>query len=139
MAGYILRNLLACFDSSAYADRIAASHALSEIVKFSKDEDIVKQVSAKLVDVITGKYFIGKEQIVKSLTLMMRDEMIEIDRQQYLDKITPQIKSKNLDLAYRNCLLKSLSVSMPAGGSESLFEILKEQLEEALREIVDSS
>lgn len=49
------------FDSSAYADRISASQAFAQIVKYSKDEDLVKQTSSKLLSIITGKYFSGKE------------------------------------------------------------------------------
>lgn len=57
MAPYILTQLIQTFDSSSYADRISSSLAFAEIVKYSNDEDLVKQTAIKMLAIITGKYF----------------------------------------------------------------------------------
>jgi hypothetical protein len=38
----------------------------------------------KLVDVITGKYFMGKEKIVGHFCELMQEELIEIDKASFV-------------------------------------------------------
>lgn len=105
LANSILVHLTASFDSSSYADRISASVAFSKIIKHSKDEQAVDLAYKKMLEVIAGKYFGGKEQILKAFTQMMQDDMLEINKVEYVEAVMPQVSSTKLDPAYHNQLL----------------------------------
>lgn len=91
LASEIVSEVSLNLDSVAYKDRIAASVAFKEIVPFCKDENLVQETVEKLQQLIFGKYFMGKEEIVDSVTEMLVDDLIEVKREIYVQNILPQL------------------------------------------------
>jgi len=84
LAAHILNRVTEAFESSQYADRVSASISFGKIIKFSKDELAIESASNKMLEVICGKYFGGKEQILKAMTDMMEDDLLEINKVEYV-------------------------------------------------------
>lgn len=124
LAPEIVTEIKVSIDSVAYKDRIAASMAFKEIVPFCKDEVLVHETVEKLLQLIYGKYFIGKEQIVESVTEMLTEDLIEIKGAVYVQNVLPQLQNLKLEAAYRNKLLKSLKPSLGQQSNSALFDIL---------------
>jgi hypothetical protein len=85
---------------------------------------------------IFGKYFMGKEEIIDSVTEMLVDDLIEVKRDIYVQNILPQLQNTKLEPAYRNKLLKSLKPTLGQQGSSILFDVLIGQLADALQKVV---
>jgi len=89
LASQILVKVTEAFDSSQYSDRVSASMSFGKIIKFSKDETAVDSATQKMLEVIAGKYFSGKEQILKAMFEMMENDLLDINKVQYVQAIMP--------------------------------------------------
>lgn len=64
-------------DSSSYDDRVAASQAMTEASQKLSDEDMhgnptLQEVIAKMQELIAGKYFNNKEQVVEGFMAIVK-------------------------------------------------------------------
>lgn len=70
----LIKDLL---DSSSYDERVAASQAMTEVSQKLSDEDIrgnpiLQEVIAKMQELIAGKYFNNKEQVVEGFMSIVK-------------------------------------------------------------------
>lgn len=65
--------------------------ALKDIVSYCKDENLVSITVDKLLQLVYGKYFQGKELILEQLTSMLTQDLIEIKTDIYVPNILPQL------------------------------------------------
>jgi hypothetical protein len=104
-------------DSSSYDDRVAASQAMTEVSQKLSDEDIrgsavVNEVIVKMQELIAGKYFNNKEQVVEgfmSLVKIARLWSVPEFANKFVGEICFKQIEKNIDgkLGYKNQIIKS--------------------------------
>jgi len=69
--GPIMTEIANAFDSQSYTERISAMNAFQAFIPLTNSEEFVSKVMVKVMGLICGKYFLGKEKIVTVLTGML--------------------------------------------------------------------
>ena len=113
---------------------------LFKLINFTKSYDLIWLVITPFVPLlIFYRIIIGKEEILKNLTSMLKDDLLDIPRHSFVEGIMPQLQSSNLEAKYKNTLLKLLVYALPKSPLPALFELLIAQLAIALEKVVSNS
>lgn len=73
----ILLSIEKSFESASYSDRISGMNAFKEIIPLTNDDEAVNKIISKVIQLISGKYFTGKEEILSTFATMLQEGLID--------------------------------------------------------------